>query len=53
MLQHFLEGIDEFEVRWIGWVGVNVPDETGQKSLTRALAEKVYIIKSHTTLQTV
>uniref|UniRef100_A0A162B8C4 Uncharacterized protein n=1 Tax=Daucus carota subsp. sativus TaxID=79200 RepID=A0A162B8C4_DAUCS len=35
-----LMGIDEFEVRWIGWVGVNVPDETGQKSLTRALAEK-------------
>ena len=31
----------EFEARWIGWAGVNVPDEVGQKALTKALAEKV------------
>lgn len=36
-----LEGINEFEARWIGWAGVNVPDEVGQRSLTKALAEKV------------
>ncbi|XP_050111458.1 alpha,alpha-trehalose-phosphate synthase [UDP-forming] 1-like isoform X2 [Malus sylvestris] len=35
-----LLGIKEFEARWIGWAGVNVPDEIGQKALTRALAEK-------------
>lgn len=35
-----LLGVKEFEARWIGWAGVNVPDEAGQKSLTRALAEK-------------
>ncbi|KAL1829613.1 hypothetical protein ACET3Z_008025 [Daucus carota] len=35
-----LLGINEFETRWIGWAGVNVPDEIGQKSLTLALAEK-------------
>lgn len=28
-------------MRWIGWAGVNVPDEIGQKALTKALAEKV------------
>lgn len=33
-------GITEFETRWIGWAGVNVPDKIGQKSLTEALAEK-------------
>ncbi|XP_057993296.1 alpha,alpha-trehalose-phosphate synthase [UDP-forming] 1 isoform X2 [Hevea brasiliensis] len=32
--------VKEFEARWIGWAGVNVPDEIGQKALTRALAEK-------------
>ncbi|KAL3596608.1 hypothetical protein D5086_008245 [Populus alba] len=26
--------------RWIGWAGVNVPDEIGQEALTKALAEK-------------
>ncbi|KAL7241893.1 hypothetical protein ACSBR1_014467 [Camellia fascicularis] len=31
----------EFEARWIGWAGVNVPDEAGQRALTKALAEKV------------
>lgn len=36
-----LEGINEFEARWIGWAGVNVPDEVGQRSLTKSLAEKV------------
>ncbi|KAG8385372.1 hypothetical protein BUALT_Bualt03G0036200 [Buddleja alternifolia] len=35
-----LLGINEFEARWIGWAGVNVPDEIGQRSLTKALAEK-------------
>lgn len=35
-----LLGINEFETRWIGWAGVNVPDEAGQQSLTKALAEK-------------
>ncbi|GFY88667.1 trehalose-6-phosphate synthase [Actinidia rufa] len=35
-----LLGVNEFEVRWIGWAGVNVPDEIGQRTLTRALAEK-------------
>lgn len=33
----------EFEARWIGWAGVNVPDEVGQKALTQALAEKVLL----------
>ncbi|KAL2622411.1 hypothetical protein R1flu_002616 [Riccia fluitans] len=28
-----------FETRWIGWAGVNVPDESGQKTLAAALAE--------------
>ncbi|GAY34848.1 hypothetical protein CUMW_013670 [Citrus unshiu] len=32
--------VREFEARWIGWAGVNVPDEIGQKALTKALAEK-------------
>ncbi|GER45114.1 trehalose-6-phosphate synthase [Striga asiatica] len=35
-----LLGVKEFEARWIGWAGVNVPDEIGQRALTRALAEK-------------
>jgi hypothetical protein len=35
--------VKEFEARWIGWAGVNVPDEVGQKALTKALAEKVQI----------
>jgi hypothetical protein len=30
-----------FETRWIGWAGVNVPDEEGRASLTEALALKV------------
>lgn len=34
-------GVKEFEARWIGWAGVNVPDEAGQRALTKALAEKV------------
>ena len=36
----------EFEARWIGWAGVNVPDEAGQRSLTKALAEKVLQISA-------
>lgn len=35
-----LLGVNEFETRWIGWAGVNVPDEIGQRTLTEALAEK-------------
>lgn len=38
------EGVKEFEARWIGWAGVNVPDEIGQRALTKALAEKVSLI---------
>ena len=37
----FNKGVKEFEAKWIGWAGVNVPDEIGQKALTKALAEKV------------
>jgi trehalose 6-phosphate synthase/phosphatase len=36
-----VEGVKEFDTRWIGWAGVNVPDEVGQKALTKALAEMV------------
>ncbi|KAK9706884.1 hypothetical protein RND81_07G158400 [Saponaria officinalis] len=35
-----LSGLQDLEARWIGWAGVNVPDEVGQQSLTKALAEK-------------
>lgn len=35
------KGLKEFEARWIGWAGVNVPDEAGQRALEKALAEKV------------
>ncbi|XXG86564.1 hypothetical protein AAC387_Pa11g1430 [Persea americana] len=35
-----LLGVKNFEARWIGWAGVNVPDEVGQQALTKALAEK-------------
>ncbi|VFQ60303.1 unnamed protein product [Cuscuta campestris] len=35
-----LLGVTEFEARWIGWAGVNVPDEIGQRSLSRDLSEK-------------
>lgn len=31
----------DFDARWIGWAGVNVPDDVGQRALTKALAEKV------------
>ncbi|XP_054800270.1 alpha,alpha-trehalose-phosphate synthase [UDP-forming] 1-like [Prosopis cineraria] len=33
-------GVKEFDTTWIGWAGVNVPDEVGQNTLTKALAEK-------------
>uniref|UniRef100_A0A2P2MBR5 Uncharacterized protein MANES_15G116000 n=1 Tax=Rhizophora mucronata TaxID=61149 RepID=A0A2P2MBR5_RHIMU len=36
-----LLGVKEFDARWIGWAGVNVPDEVGQRTLTKALVEKV------------
>eukprot|EP01018_Ginkgo_biloba_P030853 Gb_11989 [translate_table: standard] len=35
-----LLGVKQIETRWIGWAGVNVPDEAGQNALTKALAEK-------------
>ncbi|XP_043701763.1 alpha,alpha-trehalose-phosphate synthase [UDP-forming] 1-like [Telopea speciosissima] len=35
-----LLGVKDFEVKWIGWAGVNVPDEVGQTALAKALAEK-------------
>ncbi|KAM6584993.1 hypothetical protein CsatB_011995 [Cannabis sativa] len=35
-----LLGVKEFEARWIGWAGVNVPDTVGQNALTKSLAEK-------------
>ncbi|PWA65224.1 glycosyl transferase, family 20, Trehalose-phosphatase, HAD-like domain protein [Artemisia annua] len=35
-----LLGVKEVEAKWIGWAGVNVPDEPGQQALTKALAEK-------------
>ncbi|CAI0475259.1 unnamed protein product [Linum tenue] len=35
-----LLGVKEFDARWIGWAGVHVPDESGQKALTEALAKK-------------
>ncbi|PHU26014.1 hypothetical protein BC332_04346 [Capsicum chinense] len=38
-----LLGVNEFEARWIGWAGVDVTDEIGQRSLTEALAEKMCI----------
>ncbi|XP_062009413.1 alpha,alpha-trehalose-phosphate synthase [UDP-forming] 1-like [Rosa rugosa] len=38
--EDFDSGVKEFEARWIGWVGVNVPDDIGQRALTKALAEK-------------
>ncbi|CAH9055610.1 unnamed protein product [Cuscuta europaea] len=34
-----LLGVAEFEARWIGWAGVNVPDEIGQRSLSKELAK--------------
>ncbi|KAL6961395.1 threalose-6-phosphate phosphatase [Sarracenia purpurea var. burkii] len=35
-------GLKEFQARRIGWTGVNVPDEAGQRALTKAFAEKWY-----------
>lgn len=37
-----LLGVKEFDTRWIGWPGVNVPDDVGQEALTKALAEMVF-----------
>ncbi|KAJ7947211.1 Alpha,alpha-trehalose-phosphate synthase 1 [Quillaja saponaria] len=39
-----LLGVKEFDTRWIGWAGVNVPDAVGQKALTKASAEKRCIL---------
>ena len=33
----------DVDAKWIGWAGVNVPDEVGQLALTKALAEKVWL----------
>ncbi|XP_030508576.2 alpha,alpha-trehalose-phosphate synthase [UDP-forming] 1 [Cannabis sativa] len=38
--ESFVTALQEFDVRWIGWADVNVPDETGKIALTKALAEK-------------
>ncbi|KAG8086116.1 hypothetical protein GUJ93_ZPchr0010g8680 [Zizania palustris] len=35
-----LLGVKDVDAKWIGWAGVNVPDEVGQRALTRTLAEK-------------
>ncbi|XP_073006607.1 alpha,alpha-trehalose-phosphate synthase [UDP-forming] 1-like isoform X2 [Typha latifolia] len=35
-----LLGVKDVDAKWIGWAGVNVPDEVGQRALSRALAEK-------------
>ncbi|XP_041023753.1 alpha,alpha-trehalose-phosphate synthase [UDP-forming] 1-like isoform X3 [Juglans microcarpa x Juglans regia] len=35
-----LLGLKEFDARWIGWAGVNVPDDVGRRTLTNALAQK-------------
>lgn len=40
--------MNEVDAKWIGWAGVNVPDEVGKISLTKALAEKVaFLILIH------
>ncbi|KAF5961193.1 hypothetical protein HYC85_002402 [Camellia sinensis] len=39
--RHNHHRVKEFEARWIGWAGVNVPDEAGQRALTKALAETI------------
>lgn len=39
-------GLKGFEVKWIGWAGVSVTDEVGQKSLTKSLAKEVLFIIS-------
>ncbi|XP_020266273.1 alpha,alpha-trehalose-phosphate synthase [UDP-forming] 1 [Asparagus officinalis] len=36
----YFRGVKEVDAKWIGWAGVNVPDEIGQRALTKALAEK-------------
>ncbi|CAD5179445.1 unnamed protein product [Musa acuminata subsp. malaccensis] len=35
-----LLGVKDVDAKWIGWAGVSVPDEVGQRALTKALAEK-------------
>ncbi|KAJ1688031.1 hypothetical protein LUZ63_019421 [Rhynchospora breviuscula] len=35
-----LLGVKDVDAKWIGWAGVNVSDEVGQRALVRALAEK-------------
>ncbi|KAF8413647.1 hypothetical protein HHK36_001639 [Tetracentron sinense] len=40
LLIYLYGGVKEFEAKWIGWAGVNVPDKIGQRALTIALAEK-------------
>lgn len=38
-------GVKDVDAKWIGWAGVNVSDEVGQRALVRALAEKVSYLK--------
>nr|AAD00829.1 SL-TPS/P [Selaginella lepidophylla] len=38
-----LLGVKQFEVTWIGWPGVYVQDEKGEKSLRGALEEKGFV----------
>ncbi|CAA0836971.1 Alpha-alpha-trehalose-phosphate synthase [Striga hermonthica] len=33
-------GVKDMEIWWIGWMGVDVPDEAGQMALTKALGDK-------------
>ncbi|GKB70887.1 alpha,alpha-trehalose-phosphate synthase [UDP-forming] 1-like protein [Tanacetum coccineum] len=46
-----LLGVKEVEAKWIGWAGVNVLDEPGQRALTKALAKmgKLYMLLLGTT----
>ncbi|KAF9605503.1 hypothetical protein IFM89_017522 [Coptis chinensis] len=39
-----LLGIKEFESKWIGWAGVNAPDEIGQRALSNAHLKGVYFL---------
>ncbi|KAF9602865.1 hypothetical protein IFM89_031811 [Coptis chinensis] len=39
-----LLGVKEFESKWIGWVGVNVPYEIGQRALSNAHLKGVYFL---------
>ncbi|XP_024539145.1 alpha,alpha-trehalose-phosphate synthase [UDP-forming] 1-like [Selaginella moellendorffii] len=38
-----LLGVKQFETTWIGWAGVNVQDDVGKESLSRALGEEGFV----------